>query len=167
MKFIFKLTAPALLLAALSNPLIAEEEYYTWVDENGITNYAEKEPQGYNATFVTPSSRFGYSTRNLNREPERASDNAPAATAAPPGASETTAAPTDVAADVAAEARRLREEQAAARAENCQIGKERLVQLEAYSRIRVRGDDGKERYLTDAEKRSRRAEAEQIIRDNC
>ena len=28
---------------------IAEEDYYVWVDENGVTNYAQRNPQGYNA----------------------------------------------------------------------------------------------------------------------
>ena len=30
----------------LASPVIGEAEYYTWVDENGVTNYAERNPRG-------------------------------------------------------------------------------------------------------------------------
>ena len=40
-------------------PAIAEEDYYVWVDENGVTNYPQRNPQGYNADYFGRSSQFG------------------------------------------------------------------------------------------------------------
>ena len=142
------------------------EEYYTWVDENGVTNYSERNPQGYNASHVTPQGRFGY-----RYQPPAADTDTPA----PPAAEETQAPASDsetlsdaqIEQQIASERARIDAEIAKAKSSNCRIGKRNLAQLEAYARIRVKDDDGQERVLTDAEKADRIATARKTIRENC
>jgi hypothetical protein len=157
----------SLVLAFASPQLLATEaEYYTWVDENGVTNYAEKEPSGYNARFVTrEESRFGYSLRPQGDAlPQQVEPETPdtSAEAVPDDAEQP-----DIDQQVAAERARVDAEIAAAKRSNCQIGRRNLAQLEAYARIRVKDDDGEERVLTDAEKAERIRKAKQTIRENC
>ena len=61
-KIVSRVFGLMLLTAGLS--ATAAEEYYTWVDENGVVNYAERNPQGYDARHVTPNeARFGRKIR--------------------------------------------------------------------------------------------------------
>ncbi len=156
----------SLLLAFTSSQLLASEaEYYTWVDENGVTNYAEKEPTGYNARFITrEAAQFGYGVRPRANDPEQAAPELPADSPEPTPDENGQA---DIDAQVAAERARVDAEIAAAKRSNCQIGKRNLVQLEAYARIRVKDGDGEERVLTDTEKAERISKARQTIRENC
>lgn len=51
--------------------------------------------------------------------------------------------------------------------DNCRIGTQNLARLESYSRIKVRDDNGEERFLDYEEKAQRTDEARALIRDNC
>ena len=73
----------------------------------------------------------------------------------------------DLDTQIAIEKARIDQEISQAKKSNCAIGKRNLVQLEAYARIKIKDDDGTERTLTDSEKASRIAEANQTIRENC
>jgi len=46
----------------------AEKEYYTWIDDNGINNYAERNPQGVSATFVSRNQSFSQKASNNTRQ---------------------------------------------------------------------------------------------------
>ena len=147
----------ALILAVASSAA----EYYTWVDESGVVNYSERQPQGFSADHITGSQRFGYQ-RNVPDpapDPNRTSENEQA----PAGAMDDAA----IEAQIAGERARFDQEIAAAKKSNCAIGKRNLAQLEAYARIRVRDDDGTERVLDDSEKSERIDKARQTIRENC
>ena len=141
-------------------------EYYTWVDENGVTNYSERNPQGYSAEHVTPQSRFG-----LRYSPPRESEEQAAAETDEDTGETTPNSPrmsdADVEKHIAGERARIDAEIAKAKESNCKIGKRNLAQLEAYARIRVKDDNGQERVLTDSEKSDRVAQARQTIRENC
>ncbi|MEM7365938.1 MAG: DUF4124 domain-containing protein [Pseudomonadota bacterium] len=139
-----------MLLAAASSA----SEYYTWVDENGVTNYAERNPQGYNARLITKQRRFG----------ERYQAETPAAPTTVASASSTSIDPDALVADQRAA---LEAEVAQTKASNCKIGRDNLVRLQAFARIRVRGDDGQERVLSPEEKQSKMDDARKIIQDNC
>ncbi|HAK52927.1 MAG TPA: hypothetical protein DCM54_13640 [Gammaproteobacteria bacterium] len=56
---------PLLAIFAVSSAFAAE--YYTWVDENGVTNYSQRSPEGYSAEHITESQRFG--RRKLEKQP--------------------------------------------------------------------------------------------------
>jgi hypothetical protein len=156
-------TASLILIAALtvSSAASAEEEYYTWVDENGITNYAERNPSGYEARFVTrEQQRFGYRTKE--NKPE-----APGAEDAQGTAGATADANSDIDAEIAEEKNRIDQEIAAAKKSNCNIGKLNLAQLSNYNRIKVKDDEGEVRILSDEEKQGRIDRAQATIAENC
>jgi hypothetical protein len=166
----------ALMLFAVS--LQAAEDYYVWVDENGVTNYAERDPKGIQAQHVTKDRRFGERYDEPDQRGSRPGAVSPEPGGSRPGATEPespsttqpaaqTSGDVDPDALIAEESAKIAEQIAKVKGENCDIGKRNLAQLQAFSRIRVTGDDGQERVLTDAERQAQIDEARQIIRDNC
>lgn len=147
-----------LIIASFTvTPAIAAD-YYTWVDENGVTNYGERNPPGYNAEFVTRYQRFGIPTQPRDETPEPVASNSFAASGI------SSVDPDEL---VAEQRDALRAKIASARASNCEIGKRNLAQLEAYRRIRVSDDNGENRLLTQDEKQAKADEAREVIRENC
>ncbi|MCB1644135.1 MAG: hypothetical protein KDI36_01715 [Pseudomonadales bacterium] len=136
-----------------------------WVDENGVTNYAERNPKGYDADHVTPSHRFG--ERILTpRQAEAAAANS----RRPGGQTPSPAAPADEVdpdALIADEAARIARDIAETKRSNCEVGKKNLTNLKMYTRIRVTDENGQERLLTPAEKDQKMEEARQVIKENC
>ena len=158
---ILGLTCGALL--PLAQSALGEEEYYTWVDENGVTNYAERNPEGIDATFVSNSRAFGQ--RTLPRESQSRDTGRPQAATSSSTPSSTSSVNPDSLVDEQAAA--LAAEVAAVKQKNCEIGKNNLAQLKAFARIRVTDEKGENRILTDEEKQARADQARQTIRDNC
>ena len=37
----------------------AAQDYYTWIDQNGVKNYAQRNPRGYKARRVSKTHKFG------------------------------------------------------------------------------------------------------------
>jgi len=145
-----------LLYATTSN---AEDEYYTWVDEDGVVNYSEHNPQGFDARFITSSQRFGY------QSDEPLEQEAPEQTATQQTAAAEEERDIDV--EIATQRARIDKEIATAKKSNCNIGKLNLAQLQNYNRIKVQDDDGQIRVLTEEEKQSRIDKAKTTIRENC
>ncbi|MFN3237661.1 MAG: hypothetical protein ACE37D_11460 [Pseudomonadales bacterium] len=134
------------------------EEYYTWVDENGVTNYAERNPEGIDATFVGRSRAFGRPGAPAESGPfDRPAEQ--------PASSEPSEIDPDALVDENAAA--LAAELAETKRRNCEIGKNNLAQLKAFARIRVSDEKGENRILTDEEKAAKTEQARQVIRDNC
>ena len=156
-----------LTLVCVTDAALAKEEaYYTWVDENGVVNYSERDPKNQNAVLVSPSNtRFGY--RSL---PERPSDNNNQQASLPTGQSTTTdneQASPEADAEMQAERDQVQQAIAKVKASNCQAGRRNLARLEAYARIRVKNSDGTERILTDEEKQAKMNDAKKTISENC
>ena len=61
----------------------------------------------------------------------------------------------------------IKEEIARVRAANCEIGRNNLIKLESYARIRVPDGSGGERVLSEEEKASRIETNRKTINDNC
>ena len=40
---------PVLALFLMASKPVSLAEYYTWVDEEGVTNYSQRDPEGYQA----------------------------------------------------------------------------------------------------------------------
>ncbi len=167
LKLVSTITTLTVLITALNTPAYGETEYYTWVDENGVTNYAQKNPTGYEAEHITSQARFGYSRyRQAQEESEEPADDS----TSDDGANADNVAPAgDPNAEgfIAKERARIDAEIAKAKSTNCGIGKRNLAQLEAYARIKVRGDDGGVTILSDAEKAAKIADAKKTIKENC
>jgi len=147
-----------LLYASTSN---AEDDYYTWIDENGVVNYSEHDPQGFDARFVSRSHRFGYQS-DEPLEQETPEQSATQGTAAPAPEEER-----DIDTEIAIQKARIDKEIAAAKKSNCNIGKLNLAQLENYNRIKVEDEDGQIRVLSEEEKQSRVDKAKTTISENC
>ena len=143
-----------------------EAEYYTWVDENGVTNYAERNPQGYEARYISRESKFGPQFGRRAAVPEQPETNAET-NAESEVDSEAPQSDEDVGKHIVDERARIDAEIALAKKNNCGIGKRNLAQLEAYARIRIKDDDGREHVLSDQEKKQRISKAKKTIRENC
>lgn len=153
-------------LLCVTAPAEAKEEaYYTWVDEQGVTNYSERDPKDQNAIYVTPSSRrFGYlSLPEKEPEPEQAN----LSTDQTPSTSGGDAESQDPDTQLQIEKDRIQQEIAKVKASNCQVGRRNLARLEAYARIRMKEADGTERILTDEEKQQKIDDAKKTISENC
>lgn len=156
-RFLSPLAVTALAVMSL-NGHAQEAEYYTWVDENGVTNYAERNPEGISATFVGKNRAFGRPGGAFPQEVDSAPDVA-----------EDTGEERNINPDQLVEenAALLAAELAEQKRVNCEAGKNNLAQLRAFARIRVSDELGENRILTDAEKEAKAEEARQVIRDNC
>ena len=138
----------------------SQEDYYRWVDENGVTNFGERAPAGTNPTHVTERQRFGYEARPRSDTPqgnrlEKATDS---------NQSERQVDPDEL---IAEEKAKYEAELAAERKYNCDLAKQNLARLETFARIRIQGDDGEYRYLTSEEMEEKNAESREAIRLNC
>jgi len=147
----------------LALPALAEEDYYTWIDENGVVNYSERNPQGYNAQYVGRETRFGYNNNQRSTfppepEPEFTSDQNEEGPDL-----ETDEEFRQEMAQIEADKKRNAE----IRRSNCRVARVNLEKLANYNRIRVQDDDGQTRFLTDEEKQARIDAARQSVRDNC
>ncbi|MDZ7684322.1 MAG: hypothetical protein U5O39_04390 [Gammaproteobacteria bacterium] len=148
-------------------------KYCVWIDEDGVTNYSEHNPQGVDATYVGPGQPAEASRRPGGRpgaveDTPNEDDEAQQANAGN-AESEAQSAEGGVDPDELVEEERAAIEQKIAerQRENCEIGKRNLTRLQAYARIRVQGEDGQERVLTEEEKQQRIQRARQTVRENC
>ena len=146
------------LLTFYTNKGYSQQEYYIWVDENGVTNYAERAPVGYQPTHVTGKQRFGYKTRpELQRpaqNPNQVIENNPTNTIQPEEA-------------IAEEKTKYKAILAAQSKQNCELGKRNLARLETFARIRVPGEDGEYRYLRPEEIDEKKRESREAILFYC
>lgn len=162
-----------LAFCLIASAASAAKDYYVWVDEDGVTNYSERNPQGVEAQHITSGQRFGERVEDpVRRRPGRRStpeESEPeqAVAPSPGGGSAAGGGEVDPDALIEEERQAIAAKIAETKRENCEIGKRNLAQLQAYARIRVKGEDGQERILTPEERQAKIDEARQIVRDNC
>ena len=149
-----------LLLTAVN--AYSDDDYYVWVDNNGVTNYAQKNPRDYPAERVTATGGFGAKTL-LDSEQSQA-PNRGSRPGLPPEPISTEVDPDKL---IAEDRDRIAGQIAAQKRSNCEIGKKNLVNLETYPRIMVKDDNGEDRLLTAEEKTAKIETARQTIREYC
>ncbi len=148
-----------LLLLAFSHAgQTKDEPYYTWVDEDGVTNFSQRNPRHIDASYISKPQSFG-----VRKTPSQRGTG-PGQTS---GSESDAERATERDEEMEREEQAVREEIARVRASNCSIGKRNLARLQAYSRIRIRDSDGDERLLTDEEKQQRIENAQKTIKENC
>jgi len=140
----FSLIVTTLLAAGVFSSAAQAKTFYKWVDETGATHYSERKPNDQEAEAV--SIRGGRTT----------SAEEPAAT---PTTSQ--AEPEAPAQTAAAEPPNLKDP------ERCAAAQENMKTLTTYARIRVQGDDGEMRYLSDEEKQAKMTESQQAVNEAC
>ena len=155
------------ILALAASTAFASTDYWTWVDKDGVTNYAATRPDGVtNAKHIVSSRAFGERAVDDDADTSNsADDTASADPADDPAVEDSGAIDPDKAAakDKAAIQARI----AKIKKSNCSLGKHNLAQLESYPEIRVKDKDGKERTLSQKERQEKIEQSKQIIRDNC
>lgn len=127
-------------------------QVYKWIDEEGITHYGEQAPADYEYELVTTSGA-------PPADAEKAKARLEKARAARAEEKEKTL-------DYAAQ-QKLRDEEAKIRKENCDSAKSNLKTIEENARVRILGDDGEFRYLSEEERQQQIDRAKEIISNNC
>jgi len=148
------------LIARLSIPVMAlmlalpagAAKVYKWQDDEGVTHYTEQAPSDREYQLISTSGAAPADAEKAKRRLEEAR------TANDDKAS--------MEMDYA-EQQKQRDEEAKVRKENCDNAKANLKTMEEHARIRVMGDDGKFRYLSDEEKQKQLDRAKAIIKENC
>lgn len=148
-----KLAHVFLLLLA---PTLTGAEIYRWVDDDGVVNYTQQQPEGI------PSERIvtrGASTVAVHEEPKLAVPKDPNA---------------NLSSQQQAMLKRLEEAEDARQAEiarikqsNCDRAQAVLERLSSKGRIRVRDNDGNETAMPEEERQQRISEAQRDIVANC
>ncbi len=161
---ISKLVVMAFLMGmgAVSSAEIAP--YYTWVDENGVTNFSQDLPNGVKATRMSKKHRFGI--LDLPDPPESVDTSfATTENATDESDSEKEEAEAERRArqEVEAEVQRL----TLARQANCDRSRQNLANYESRARVRVKGADGEYTILSDEERQGKIDMYLREIDDNC
>ena len=141
----------ALIIVSLAISFMASsafaKEYYKWVDENGITQYAEQPPLGVKAEKV---STYGGSSTTYD----------PNASIANTEEGKQEAAHKKDAED---RAKALEKQEQA----KCEQVDAQLKTLKERGRVRMVDKDGKERVLTPEEQAAKVLELEKYMKDTC
>lgn len=148
-------TLCTLAFAIVALPFLMGADVYRWVAADGVVNFTQQKPEGVDST-------------RLRADMGQHRDAPVAAPAAEPSA--VAEAPEDrlslLAKLQAAEVAR-QQEVTRARETNCETSRAVLNRLQGNGRIRVRGDDGAQRVMTEEERQERIAEAQRGIVSNC
>ena len=148
------------ILVLLANKGYCQQEYYIWVDESGVTNYAERAPAGHQTTHVTENQRFGYKERPQMQPPEK--------NAKEPGSS-ADLIPKAIDPDEAIAEEKIKYKTILTNEhrQNCELGKQNLARLETFARIRVLAENGEYRYLSPEEITERKRDSRETIIAYC
>ena len=128
----------------------AADGYYKWVDERGNPQHSDRPPPGGTAyEFVSTDT-------GLKRRVSASANNSPSPTSAMPAKKE---APKS---NMAEEQSKIKKNPA-----YCDQAKANLDTLNSAARVRIRGNDGEIRYLTEEEKDIQRKKANDMIAVHC
>ncbi len=141
-------------------PWLMGAAVYRWVDENGVVNYSQLEPEGVDAELV--SSDTGARQRSSSTPAQ-----APAQTLPADGEQTLTEQQQKMLADLQAAEQERQAEIARVREANCQEARDVLGRLTSRGRIRIAGEDGEERAMPEEERQRRIDEAQRAVAANC
>ena len=127
-------------------------QVYKWVDEDGVTQYGERPPSNkdYSTVKTYGNSPSGAKAANERLDTQR-KDQADSKKKAVNYEKE----------------KKIRDENAKVLAENCNSAKANLKTIEDNARIRIVGEDGEFRYLSEEEKQAQMNTAKEVIKENC
>jgi len=145
------LLAAPFLAALLSTPLQADE-IFKWVDEQGITHYEERAPADKDYSKVTT---YGVVPADAEKAKQRLDQQRSDKKSAE-----------EKGADYA-EQKKISDEQARVRTENCNGAQNNLKTIQENARVRILGEDGEFRYLSEEERQQQIDTAKEMITANC
>ncbi len=158
----------ALLLAGLlAGSAAMAQAKYVWVDAQGVKQFSDTPPPG------------DIPEKNIIKSPRRSAPATPARDAAAAGDSASADAPKQpTTAEMEADYKKRKAEQAEkdkkaaddarqkqAKAENCEIAKRNLAQLNSGMRMQTTDKDGQRAFLTDDQRAQETARAQQTVND--
>lgn len=140
------------LLAISLTASVQASEVYKWVDEEGITHYEEHAPtdKDYSTVKTYGEVPSGGEAAKQRLEQQRADKK----TAEEKGQ------------DYLAQ-QKIADEQAKVRAENCKGAQNNLKTIQQNARVRILGEDGEFRYLSEEERQAQIDQAKEMISANC
>lgn len=142
------LAAVLIGLLSQSDAMAQQQKIYKWVDEEGVVHYTARPPD--NVEF----EQLGVATRDpaeSESEAGQAEGEDDEASNIPPEQPEMAATEPDP--EVVAE--------------RCEQARRNIENLTQRANVLIRGDDGERRQITDAERQSMLAEAQQFIDEWC
>jgi|TARA_B110000116_G_scaffold271874_1_gene294069 hypothetical protein len=125
------------LIFTLINNVALAEDYYKWIDDKGVTHYSEKAPK--NTATVKGSTQTGHSAPITYNSAK--TEDGPKVSAG--------------------------KSQALKDSARCKTAKGNLESIRKSSRIKIKGDNGEFRYLSQDEIAKRRKEASKVVKNNC
>jgi Domain of unknown function (DUF4124) len=128
-----------------SQPTLSSSKVYTWTDAEGLVHYGERPPKDTKATTIR--TRTGHS------------EHTPQPTVSP------AANPSTGNTENAAQPQQAND--SLKNPERCESARQNLTTLTNSSRVRVSGENGELRYLTDEEKQQKMTETQTIIDQAC
>ncbi len=134
----------ALCLLLAGPNLLAADEVYKWVDDEGVTHYGTRAPTGREASSFTPKTghsepvKYDFATEEEQARQRTANSDAQ-------------------------NSERVTEPDP----ERCQAARNNLKALSDFGRVKVKTDDGGFRYLEREEMQERIEEAKQVIAESC
>jgi len=147
----FELLSIPLLAIALAASAQASE-VFKWVDDEGVTHYEERAPANKDYSLIktygeVPSDAAAAKQRlEQQRADKKAADEKGVGYA---------------------EQKQAADAQAKVRAENCKGARNNLKTIQENARVRILGDDGEFRYLSEEERQSQIDTAKEMISANC
>lgn len=156
-----------LLCVFMAQAALAANDYWVWVDKNGVTNYSQQSPKNHAATHILQSGPYGYpQTQEDARRPGMAPPPAPAADSKPAPAKPKAAAPVDPNKLIVAKKAKLMRQAASIKRKNCEQAQSNMKQLQR-PRLRVTDPDGKTHVLSPQEKQTQLDRTQAAIKHNC
>lgn len=146
--------ARALITAAilcLASSMAWSGTVYKWTDAKGQVHFGDQAPDGVKSEKMSIDT--GTAEKMANPGLESGSNNQPESAVV-------NGKPSAKNLGEAAKANNQRQK-------NCKIAKKNLKILENHARIRIKGKDGKLRYLTPQEIKTKKSEYEQVMKENC
>ena len=144
---------PLLALLACTNLSAQAEDFYKWVDRNGVTHFSEKKPKDQPSTLVSFKGGNPPPAQSKAVEPQPSIQYLTAETPL---------------ADNQNRAHELSQRQLEVQHSNCVIAKNRLIALENAGQVRLMDrQSGEYRYLPDREKLAEIAKMRSYIKTKC
>ena len=137
-----------------------EAPYYTWIDENGVVNFSQQNPTGVDAMLITKERRFG---AKIVEKPKTQPVAIPLPDAAPGSEDELNAEEKST----QEEFENTMKEIVIVKRENCDRAKKNLTNYTNRGRIKLKGEDGEYRVLTDEEMQENINKFQDGIDENC
>jgi len=144
------LSIPFLAIAVTASAQASE--VYKWIDEEGITHYEEHAPTNKDYSLVKTYGEVPSGAEDAKQRLEQQRSDKKMA---------------DEKGVDYAKQKKAADQQAMVRAENCKGAQNNLKTIQENARVRLLGEDGEFRYLSDEERQQQIDTAKEMIAANC